>query len=68
MAGLTMIGDREQEEPWEDPIVAEVRAAREAIFAQAGYDLAELCRQLDERARERGETSITLPPRRPTER
>ena len=30
----------------EDPIVAEVRAARKALFAAAGYELEELCRQL----------------------
>lgn len=59
-----MTCETEQHEPWEDPIVAEVRAAREAIFAQAGYDLGELCRQLNKRARARGETPITLPPRR----
>ena len=26
---------------WQDPIVAEVRAAREALFAAAGYDIRE---------------------------
>lgn len=30
----------------EDPIVAEVRAIREAQFAAAGYDLAEYARRL----------------------
>ena len=29
---------------WHDPIVAEVRAAREALFAAAGYDIREFCR------------------------
>jgi hypothetical protein len=32
---------------WEDPIVAEVRKAREKLFAAAGYDLDEFCRQLN---------------------
>ena len=30
---------------WRDPIVAEVRAAREALFAEAGYDIHEFCRR-----------------------
>lgn len=30
---------------WRDPIVAEVRAAREAMFAAAGYDIHEFCRR-----------------------
>lgn len=29
-----------------DPIVAEVREAREALFAAAGYDIHEFCRRL----------------------
>jgi hypothetical protein len=32
-----------------DPIVAEVREAREALFAAAGYDIHEFCRRLSER-------------------
>jgi len=32
-----------------DPIVAEVRQAREALFAAAGYDIHEFCRRLSER-------------------
>ena len=31
---------------WHDPIVAEVRQAREALFAEANYDIFELCRRL----------------------
>ena len=30
---------------WHDPIVAEVRAAREALFAAAGHDIREFCRR-----------------------
>ncbi len=54
----------EKDELWEDPIVAEVRAAREEIFARAGYDLKELGRQLAERSRQQGNRTITLKPRR----
>ncbi|NJL28938.1 MAG: hypothetical protein HC897_14135 [Thermoanaerobaculia bacterium] len=36
-------------EPWRDPIVAEVRQAREALFAESGYDIHEFCRRLEAR-------------------
>jgi hypothetical protein len=35
--------------PPQDPIVAEVRQAREALFAEAGYDIHEFCRRLSEK-------------------
>lgn len=38
---------------WQDPIVAEVRATREALFAEAGHDIREFFR----RARSRQRTS-----------
>jgi hypothetical protein len=44
-----MIEQNEPTEPWNDPIVAEVRRHREALFAEAGYDVRELCRRLRER-------------------
>jgi hypothetical protein len=47
----------------EDPIVAEVRAAREAIFAEAGYDLDELVRRLRLQQEMSGHAVITRPPR-----
>jgi hypothetical protein len=34
---------------WQDPIVAEVRQAREALFAKANYDIHEFCRRLSEK-------------------
>ena len=45
----------------DDPIVAEVRAAREAIFSAAGYDVAELCRQLRARQVAAGRPSVAPP-------
>ena len=36
-------------EVWLDPIVAEVREAREALFAEANYDIYEFCRRLSDR-------------------
>jgi len=50
---------------WEDPIVAEVRRAREELFAAAGYDLDLFCRQLRERQEKEGRHAVTRPPRRP---
>ena len=44
-----------------DAIVSEVRAAREAIFARAGYDLQELGRQLQARQTASGRHGVTLP-------
>lgn len=35
-----------KDETWVDPIVAEVRQAREALFAEANYDIHEFCRRL----------------------
>ena len=49
----------------DDQIIAEVRAAREALFAAAGYDLDELCRQLLARQEAAGREAVTLPPRPP---
>ena len=45
-----------------DAIVTEVRTAREAIFARAGYDLQELGRQLQARQTAVGREGVTLPP------
>lgn len=44
-----MIDDSPRPEPWVDPIVAEVREAREALFAEAGYDIHELFRRAHQR-------------------
>ncbi len=33
-------------EPWVDPVVAEVRAAREALLVEVDYDLHRLCEML----------------------
>ena len=56
---------RKQHERWEDPIVAEVRRAREELFAAAGYDLDVFCRQLRERQEKEGRRAVIRPPRRP---
>ena len=34
-----------QDRAWQDPIVAEVRAVRSALFAASGNDIREFCRR-----------------------
>lgn len=41
-----MLEERPPAEPWHDPIVAEVRAVREALFAESGYDMHEYLRRI----------------------
>jgi hypothetical protein len=48
-----------------DPIVEEVRAAREAYARGFDFDLRAICRDLREREREGGHDLVTFPPRRP---
>lgn len=41
--------DNSPPEVWRDPIVAEVRKVREALFAESNYDIHEFCRRLADR-------------------
>ncbi len=50
--------------PSADPIVAEVRAVREAIFAEAHYDLDEYVRRVRAAQAHSTHTVVTLPPKR----
>jgi len=52
-----------EQELWRDPIVAEVRRVREALFAAAGYDIREFCRRLREGQLTSGHPVVTRPPR-----
>lgn len=45
---------------WQDPIVAEVRAARQALFAAAGYDIREFCRRLRGQQSHSGHPVVSL--------
>lgn len=47
----------------DDPIVAEVRAVREGLFAAAGYDLDTFVRQVRETQVRAGHEVVTLPPK-----
>lgn len=44
-----MTKDDSSVEIWHDPIVAEVRQVREALFVEANYDIYEFCRRLSHR-------------------
>ncbi len=55
-----------RETEWQDPIVAEVRAAREALFAAAGYDIEEFCRRARAAQANSGHTVVTRRSRRPS--
>lgn len=48
-----------------DPIVREVREARESYGKRFDYDLAAICRDLRKRQEERGHKVVTLQPKRP---
>ena len=47
---------------WRDPIVDEVRAARETLFAAAGYDIREFCRRARAQQASSGHRVVTVEP------
>ena len=49
---------------WEDPIVAEVRRARQEYTARFNDDLRAIYEDLKEQERKSGRTFVTYPPRR----
>ena len=48
---------------WQDPIVEEVRAIREAYAARFEYDLQAIYRDLKAQERQHGWQTLSLPPR-----
>ena len=48
---------------WQDPIVEEVRAIREAYAARFTYDLQAIYRDLKEQERQSGCQTVSFPPR-----
>jgi len=52
---------------WKDPIVEEVRRAREAYAARFNHDLEAICRDLRERQAQSGRTVVSFPPKRISE-
>jgi hypothetical protein len=55
-----------RETDWQDPVVAEVRAAREALFAAAGYDIREFVRRARAAQADSGHRVVTRRSRRPS--
>jgi len=59
----------EQHGMWQDPIVAEVRAVRSALFAASGNDIREFCRRAREQQAASGHVILrraSEPARQPT--
>ena len=48
-----------QDSLWQDPIVAEVRAVRSALFAASGNDIREFCRRAREEQAGSGHVIVT---------
>jgi hypothetical protein len=54
------------QQPWTDEIVAEVRAAREQLFAACDHDLKKLAERLREEQKAGGRSAVTYPSRKPS--
>lgn len=54
-----------EEQPWTDEIVAEVRSAREELFAACGYDLKKFAERLRAAQEASGRAAVTYPKRKP---
>lgn len=50
---------------WEDPIVKEVREARDKIANQYEYDVVAIGRYYQEKQRKEGRKTVVLQPKRP---
>jgi hypothetical protein len=53
----------EMERPWSDPVVAEVRASRDALFAESGYNLRSFVARLRRDQQAAGHKAVRRPPR-----
>ncbi|NQT36924.1 MAG: hypothetical protein HQ581_05520 [Planctomycetes bacterium] len=49
----------------DDPIVEEVRKARDEYAKQFGYDLDAICRDLQEKQQQPGRQLVSFPPKSP---
>jgi hypothetical protein len=57
---------KREESTWKDPIVEEVRAAREKLFAACDYDLDKLGKHLQEHELKYGRATVSHPKRKPS--
>ena len=62
---MTMVHPQRNEQPWTDEIVAEVRSAREQLFAACDYDLEKLADRLRRAQKASGQAVVTFPRRMP---
>lgn len=60
-----MNNEQEHSLPWDDPIVSEVRRARETLLAEADYDLEKLSQRLRKEQLASGRQVVTRAPRHP---
>ena len=51
---------------WKDPVVEEIRKARDAHAAKFGYDLDAIVKDIQEQERKSGREFVSPPPKRPT--
>lgn len=61
-----MVNPQRDERPWTDEIVAEVRSARERLFAACDYDLEKLAERLRQDQEGSGRVVVTFPRRIPS--
>jgi hypothetical protein len=60
-----MVHPQRNEQPWIDEIVAEVRSAREQLFAAYDFDLEKLAERLRQNQKVSGRAVVTFPRRMP---
>jgi hypothetical protein len=60
---MSDVSDRLQ--PWDDPIVSEVRRIRETLFAESDYDLEKYVQRLRQKQADSGRQVVVRPPRHP---
>jgi hypothetical protein len=54
-------------QPWDDPIVSEVRRIRETLFAESGYNLEKYVQRLHQKQAYSESPVVVRPPRHPNE-
>jgi hypothetical protein len=62
-----MTKEEKQLQPWNDPIISEVRQAREALFAEFDYNLTRFAEELRRKQIDTGRQVVTRSPRRPNQ-
>lgn len=63
-----VVHPQRDDQPWTDEIVAEVRSAREQLFAACDYDLEKLADRLRQAQKASGRAAVTFPRRMPAKK